>query len=305
MDDYTFALCLTHDVDRLTEGYRGLYYALRNRDPSRLRTLHPQRESYWQFDTIVDLEASLGVRSSFNVLVEKDLFAELPPREWVKPRNWLLYRGRYDVQSPAVADTVRQLDAGGWEVGLHGSYDSYRDTDRLRYEKGVVESVVDHEIRGGRQHYLNLDVPETWHRHADVGLGYDTTLGASQSYGFDHGYGVRRPFDDFLVFPLTLMDIALPDVSNNPERAWRECERLLAEARDNGAVMTVDWHQRCFSETAFPYYGRLYRALVERALEMGAWVGPPGDLYEYLQEDAETLERLTTTEDGPSPSLQS
>ena len=303
--DHEFALCLTHDVDRTTEGYRGLYYALRDRDPSRLRTALPGQNSYWQFDTIMDLEASLGVRSAFYFLVERDLFGELPAREWLSPRNWLLYGGRYDVHSSAVADTIRQLDDGGWEVGLHGSYGSYRDTERLRYEKAVVESVVGHEVTGGRQHYLNLDAPETWHRHAEVGLDYDTTLGASGEYGFDHGYGVLRPFDDFVVFPLTLMDIALPDVSGNPERAWRECERLLEEAREHRAVMTVDWHQRCFSETAFPFCGRLYRTLVERAQEMGAWVGPPGDLYEFLQTNPETLERLSATVDAPESSSRS
>ncbi|MFD1514291.1 polysaccharide deacetylase family protein [Halomarina rubra] len=294
LGEYEFALCLTHDVDRTREGLRGLYYGARDRDISRFASVLPGRNTYWQFDTIMNLEASLGVRSAFYFLVEKDLFTDFPVREWLRPNNWVLYRGRYDVNSDAVADTVRQLDDGGWEVGVHGSYRSFADLKRFRYEKSVVEAIVGHEIVGGRQHYLNLSIPETWQHHAEVGLRYDTTLGSSTGYGFDHGYGLVRPFDGFVVFPLTLMDITLPNVSNDYDHAWRECERLLEEARENDAVMTVDWHQRCFSDIAFPRYGELYRRIIERALEMGAWVGPPGELYRTLSDDPELLDALTS-----------
>jgi len=303
LDDATFALCLTHDVDRTAEGMRGLYYAVRDRDPSRLRTVLPGRNSYWQFDRIRSIEESLGVRSAFYFLVEKELFREFPVRDWFVPNNWVLYRGRYDVTADPMAETIRSLDEDGWEIGLHGSYGSYTDLSRLRYEKSVLEGVVGHEVRGGRQHYLNLDVPATWNHHVAAGLEYDTTLGAARDYGFEHGYGLQTPVDSLLVFPLTLMDISLPNVSRNPARAWAECETLLEEARDNTAVMTVDWHQRYFSETAFPHYGQLYRTLIERAQEMGAWVGPPCELVDSLRDSPGSVEQLMTSPDGATPTM--
>jgi hypothetical protein len=63
--------------------------------------------------------------------------------------------------------------------------------------------------------------------------------------------------------------------------AWDACEGLLGEAAANDAVMTVLWHPRLVGED-FPGYRELYRRLIERALEMDAWVGPPRDLYERL-----------------------
>jgi hypothetical protein len=56
--------------------------------------------------------------------------------------------------------------------------------------------------------------------------------------------------------------------------------------------MTVLWHIRYFSEAEFPGYRRLYERLIERALEMGAWVGPLGDLYRHLH-STDALDEVT------------
>lgn len=283
LDDHEFALCLTHDVDRVYKTYQGLYYGVFERDLTQLRSVLSRENPYWQFDRIIDIEENLGVRSAFNFLVEKRLFDDKPPYEWLSPNNWMRYTGRYDVRSPDIAAVIARLDEGGWEIGLHGSYDSYWDKDRLRYEKSMIESVLGERVFGGRQHHLNLSIPETWQYHAAIGLRYDTTLGSNDSYGFQHGYGPRYPFDDeFVVFPMTIMDVTLPDVSANPDRVWRECEGILQEAREHDAVITINWHQRSFSEPDFPGLGSLYGRLIDRALEMGGWVGPPGDLYERI-----------------------
>lgn len=292
-----FALCLTHDVDRPYKTYQSLYYALTERSAYHLRTAFPGVNPYWQFEEIMALEDDLGVRSAFYFLCEQHLFRDRPVRDWVRPVAWKRYLGRYSIDAPEITAVIRKLDADGWEVGLHGSYESYRDPERLRAEKAAVETALGDELLGGRQHYLNL-AEETWRYHRDIGLRYDCTPGSSSEYGFQHGYDPLHPFDDaFVVFPLTLMENALPMISTRFEWAWSECERLLEEARENGAVMTLLWHPRCFNETEFPNHRRLYRRIIERALEMGAWVGPPGELYDTLDHpDSERPAR-----DGNSP----
>jgi len=278
--DASFALCLTHDVDRPYKTYQSLFYGLTGPSRYHLRTLVSGENPYWQFDAVRTLEAELGVRSAFYFLDEQRLFRDRPVRDWLDPANWRRYLGRYSLSDPAITRVVRDLDAGGWEVGLHGSYESYRDVGRLGAEKAHVERLVGHGVIGGRQHYLNLDVPETWRIHRRLGLHYDASLGSSETVGFEFGYLPFRPFDDeFVVFPLSIMDNALPD---SFEPAWRVCEETLAEAAEHGAVMTVLWHPRVFAEREFPGYRRLYRRLVERAQALGAWVGPPAALYERI-----------------------
>jgi len=281
-DGKEFALLLTHDVDRPYKTYQSLYYALTDAENRgyHLSTLLPGVNPYWQFERVMEMEADLGVRSAFYFLTEQRLF-DRPPREWATMEGWQLYAGRYSLDDPDVERVVDDLAAGGWEVGLHGSYESPRDPDRLRAEKRVVEAVLGEGIVGGRQHYLNLAVPETWEHYRDMGLRYDASLGSSDRYGFQHGYGVKRPFgDEFVVFPLTMMEQSIPDPGEDFDAAWAACESVLQEAVENDAVMTVLWHPRHFSEDEFPGYARVYRRLVERALELDAWVGPPAEFYD-------------------------
>jgi hypothetical protein len=283
LEEHSFALCLTHDVDRPYKTYQSPYYALTERDPAHLATVLPGRNTYWQFDDLRALEESLGVRSAFYFLDEQHLLRDRPPRDWIDPGNWKRYMGRYSLSDPAIVDLIEDLDRGEWEIGLHGSYESYRDPERLKAEKDRLESILGREVTGGRQHYLNLDAPDTWRYHRDAGLRYDASLGSSSTYGFQYGDSIHRPFgDEFVVFPLTIMEVALPDPGDHFERAWRECRSVLEEAREREAVMTVLWHPRFFSERDFPGFRELYRRIVEHALDAGAWVGPPGDLYDEL-----------------------
>ncbi|KAB1189958.1 hypothetical protein GJR96_17435 [Haloferax sp. MBLA0076] len=292
-----FALLLTHDVDRPYKTYQSLFYATRERPAYHLRTLLSRENPYWQFEDIVELERELGVRSSFYFLDEPSLLRTGSLTDLLDPANWIEHFGRYDITSDELVDLVQDLDAGGWEVGMHGSFRSCEDIDRLDTEKRELESILGHEILGGRQHHLKLG-DSTWEFHREIGLTYDASPGSSTDVGFQHGYQPFRPFDDeFVVFPLTLMEVALPDPGVSFDAAWAECERLLVEAEANDAVMTVLWHPRYFNEDEFPGYRRLYRQLVEWALERGAWVGPVADYYRAFLEVAEpTHGNVVTTE---------
>ena len=278
-DDAAFALCLSHDVDRPYKTYQSLYYALTDRDPRHLIDLLPGRNPYWTFERVMDIESSHGVRSSWYFLDEQSLFGDRPTADLADPSAWRLYAGRYSLSDEAVRDVIRTLDRNGWEVGLHGSFESYRDAAMLATEKSRIEEILGHGILGGRQHYLNCERPDTWIRQRAVGLRYDATPGSRDTYGFRDRYEPFRPFDDaFVVFPVTLMEQTLPDPETEWNRAWNVCESLLREARENEAAMSVLWHPRYFSDD-YAGYERLYRRLIERALDMGAWVGPLGDLY--------------------------
>ncbi len=301
-EGHPFALCLTHDVDRpYKSAAQALYYAVVERRPGHLRSLFTDENPYWQFEEIAELEAAFGVRSAFYFLSEPHLLFERPAREWPSPGNWVQHLGRYDVLRDDLAAAIRRLDEGGWEVGLHGSTATARDRERMATEKRRVESVLGHPVVGGRQHYLELSIPETWRHQSALGMRYDASLGSATDYGFEYGYGLRRPFDDeFVVFPLTLMEQTLPDPGTDFERAWGVIESLLAEAAEHDAVMTVLWHPRYFNEAEFPGYRRLYRRLLARAVEADAWIGPPADLYERLDHDGAPSTSPGAPRPGPS-----
>ena len=284
--DWEFMLCLTHDVDRVRKTYQCLYYALIERDPSHLEPLLRGENPYWQFDSILALERDLGVRSSFYFLNEKSLLEDKGICDWIRPKAWSLY-SYYNLTSKDVVDVLRRIEDAGWEVGLQGSYDSFREPDRLEQEKEVLDELTDGPVVGGRQHYLNMEFPNTWRTQRRVGLQYDSTLGSGTEFGFDYGYEVYHPFGgEFTVFPLTMMDQAVMASGDNVDDIKASCERVLQEAADNAAVMTIDWHQRTFDPNDFPGYGDVYEFVVHRALELGAWVGPVAEAYDHLIGDS-------------------
>lgn len=303
MDDYEFGLCLTHDVDRPYKDVQSLFYAATEGDLSHLSSLKPGNNPWWQFETITELESSFGVRSAFYFLSEQHLFRERSVDKWLDSTYWIEHVSRYDPGSPAVADVIQRLDDGGWEVGVHGSLGTHEDPDRLAAEKDVIEEVLGHEVVGGRQHHLRLDVPNSWEHHVDVGLSYDASLGSNSRVGFQHGSDLLRPFDDdFVVFPLTVMDTALMNVATDIADARARLDRLLERARDRNAVMTAVWHPRNFSRADYPGQRDLYRHLIAEAQQMGAWVGAPATLYDKLPtEDAQPEQR---TEPHRAPSEQ-
>lgn len=280
--DHPFALCLTHDVDRPYKTVQAPYKALRERNGEHLRQLVSDASPYWQFEDIMAIESAFGVRSSFYFLEEKRLH-DLPPHRWLRPRNWLRFTGYYRIHDPDITAIMRELASGGWEVGIHGSFESARDPERFAAEKQAIERALGEEVVGGRQHFLNLDRPASWRMHRDRGLAYDASLGSSTEYGFLHGYDVKRPFDDdFLVFPLTIMEVALVQGAASIEAAKAEIDRLLEEAARHGAIMTVLWHVRLFNAEEFPGYQELYRYLLERASAANAWIGPIRDAHRAI-----------------------
>lgn len=282
-DDKPFALCLTHDIDRPYKQWQAPYYLLIDRDHHHIKDLHPNINSWWQFDRIQRIEENLGVRSAFYFLQEPHLLLDRSPVEWTKLRHWIEFLGRYEISDPNIINVIKELDEGGWEIGVHGSIGSHTSADRLYREKHRIEDLINQSVIGIRQHNLKFERPETWRCQQAAGLKYDTSLGSASTVGFKYGYNPIRPFDDeFMAFPTTIMDKALDHVTDSIEDAWAICESLLAEAREHGAVMTILWHLRNFCKRDYPGFADLYRRLIDRALEMDAWVGPPNQLYTQI-----------------------
>jgi hypothetical protein len=290
--DGDFALCLTHDVDT---PFKLFYNILYHGDIGFKR--NPLREfkewifgqPFHQFDDVMELEDKYGVRSAFNFLNEQSIIKD---RKFLEVRSLGdLYKlfshyHQYDITDERIRKVIQELKTGDWEIGLHGSYETKNDKNRLEYEVSILEELAGEELKGGRQHYWRLDIPSTWNFYQDVGLSYDTSLGSGNEFGFHWGYGARRPFEDkFVVFPTTIMDDALLNDIDSLSEGKQTCSNLLIEASENNSIMTVDWHLSRFNQQKWPNHTPLYEHLIQTALDMDAWVGPPGDLYEVL--DAE------------------
>ena len=106
---------------------------------------------------------------------------------WFSPDTWKLYYGRYKIDDLKIIEIIKKLDRNNWEIGVHGSYDSYKSLKKLEEEKVVLEKILNKKIDGISQHYTNLIIPETWEYHDKIGLKYDSSLGFVDSIGFRRG----------------------------------------------------------------------------------------------------------------------
>lgn len=272
------SVCLSHDVDRVTKTFQYATHFLRHLAHGDLRAASyqvrslAQRGHYWMFERVMEVEEALGVRSTFFFLNET-----YPFRPW-RLASWRLALGYYDLFDAEIQAVIRRLDARGWEIGLHGSYLSYKDTELLKREKADLERIVGHEVGGIRQHYLNLD-PSTWSRQAEAGFLYDASFGYTDDVGFkENRFQPFRPLPDrkFYVIPLAIMDGCVL----RKAAPLDEARRVIDQAEAHEACLVLNWHQERFSEKEFPGWLNLYVELVQECRRRGAQFSTIG---QYLQ----------------------
>ena len=262
-------VCLTHDVDRVRKTYQYVTKTLKALTKGRfgkawymLWQMSVKQSPYWGFDVVREIEEQHGVKSTFFFLEES---AKV---QWLKPKSYKIALGRYHVNEPEVAAVMRELDAAGWEIGLHGSYYSYDNPELLKREKAAVESVLGHEIIGIRQHYLNWN-EKTWRYQQEAGFKYDSTWGFTRAIGFkEEKVKPFHPIDggDFCEIPLTIMDSCFASTKDR----WERLEEIIAEIDKQNAVLVINFHTNNFDEVEFPEYKSNYVRLIETLQVRGA-----------------------------------
>jgi len=280
-----FSVCLTHDVDKVYKSYQYITHfirSLRKKDFRRSR-YHLfsifKSNPYWNFDRIIKIENKFFVKSTFFFLNESIKF------NIFKVDNWKLSVGNYRVDRyPKLREMICWLDRNGWEIGLHGSYNSFIDISLLRKEKTCLEKIIGHEIIGIRQHYLKLN-DNTWKIQENAGFKYDASFGFTQKVGFrdDKIY----PFSPhrvnnykFIVFPLAIMDLPLMNIANY----WDVFLEIIKLAQKNEGLLVINWHQRVFNEVEFPNYSKTYIRIIEECKKRNARFYTLGEYYKKLTE---------------------
>lgn len=276
----TFRTMLTHDVDTPFEHlFKPAWKIVRSFGADIIRRRSParafgrasrwfdvrhrgglRRDPFNTFDTIMDISESHGLKSAFYFLAGQDSSMD----------------GDYALTHPAIADLMRRIYDRGHEIGYHGSYSTYRDSDRTAREASALKEAagrlrIEQAAWGGRQHYLRWSAPATWRNYADAGLDYDTTLSYADHAGFR--CGTCHPFPVFDVeqgrvlnlveYPLTVMECSVLDerYMNQPrDEALRYMLKLKQACRKHGGVFTLLWHNSRFVDGAEV---ELYRLVLE------------------------------------------
>mgnify|MGYP001822850495 CR=1 FL=1 len=191
-------LRVSHDVDairkttpiRLKQSAMRAAVAVRRRSaPGRsVDALHFVfgRQDWWMIDEVLRLEYEHGVRSTFNVFAD--------PRR-LSPRRWLLDPA-YRLGSPDGARLLKSLTDGDVRIGLHPSFDSWTDGDRITDQKAHLERCLGRPVRSVRQHWLRFSWEHTWSAQSAAGLEIDSTLMFNDRSGFRNSAAIEwRPWN--------------------------------------------------------------------------------------------------------------
>jgi hypothetical protein len=283
-----FAVCLTHDIDNAVRqsavgavrkvAAAGVALAKGQRRTSGRRAndamglLRGNSASpYWLMDPMAKSEAAHGYRSTFFVL---------PHTQRTVSEGAQRVR-RYDVRHPDVQQLLSRLNAGGWELGLHTSFDAHEDREGVSRDWNLLRAEVPTgvEIAGARSHYLRLQMPETLRQEEEAGIPYDATMGWWTGWGFRSGSAMPyQPFDltSGRAMSLWELELHLMDVSVPIDDYVSLLGVLLDRVRDVGGCASVLLHPSpCADLTA-----RQYLQLYDRVLDVidgyqDAWVSTP------------------------------
>lgn len=199
------------------------------------------------------------------------------------------FDGGYDPAAASVRKCVDFLTESGHEIGFHPSYYTLNNLSKLQAEKTRFERAITSSaggaIKGGRQHYLRFQVPDTWRQWAEIKMSYDSTLGYADHEGFR--CGTCHPFTVFdfeqdqelplVEIPLIVMEETLRSYrSMNIDEAHQRIIQLAKVCRSVGGTFTLLWHNTSLFGT-WSEWGERYPIIVQ---ELAALANLPSDLSE-------------------------
>ena len=113
-------------------------------------------------------------------------------------RTGTLYDRTVNPRSEAFKNVFDVLKNNNAIIGLHPSYDSAFEKNRLKMECDLISEKNGEQVKISRQHFLRFDIRNTPNLLIERGIGLDATMGFASSPGFRAGTSIS--FFIFLIF---------------------------------------------------------------------------------------------------------
>jgi hypothetical protein len=196
-----------------------------------------------EFDTFSEL---LKIKKEYNVTT---LFFFLIGDYTTFDKNISSSNNKFKSLIKSVADYAN--------IGLHPSYFTLKNIEKLKKEKLRLETILNTPITFSRQHYLRLSIPETYQNLIDLDIEQDYSMGYARTVGFrastctpfyfyDLDFEIQTPLK---IFPFAFMDVTLKDYMNlSPEQSLQKILELKQAVKSvNGTFISL-FHNETLSE---------------------------------------------------------
>jgi hypothetical protein len=159
------------------------------------------------------------------------------------------------------------------EIGLHPSYHTVENPQLLQKELENLEDLLKTQITRSRQHFLRLNLPDTYQNLIENDIIDDYTMGFAALPGFRAGICDTYRFYDLeldvetklRLHPFAVMDGTLRDyLQLTPRDAIEKIRRLIKEVKKvNGTFISL-WHNESLSDQKrWKGWRQVYEALLE------------------------------------------
>ena len=162
--------------------------------------------------------------------------------------------GDYLIDEQPIKNLIDKIDKCGHGIGIHFSYDTYKNYNKIKDELIEFDSVISSREKKSRQHYLRWCSISTPLLLDQAGIKNDFTVGFSDHVGFRSGTCFKYRLYDLVtrrilnIFetPLIVMDVSLYSEKymniSSQNQIIDLLEQLLKECKHYNGIFSAVWH---------------------------------------------------------------
>ncbi len=159
------------------------------------------------------------------------------------------------------------------EVGLHPSFTSYAEPERLAMEVQRLSSVLNREVNQSRFHFLHMGLPHSYQRLVELDITDDYTMGYALQPGFRAGTSRAFRFFDMendtptnlIVHPFTLMDGTMRDyLALDVSHSFEMAKQLVDEVKKvNGTFCYITHNETLGGQKRWQGWPEMYEKIIK------------------------------------------
>lgn len=267
---HEYDVAISHDIDEIFQLFplknlirtiaadivyrKSILLALRSLSTFFGALFNRTKDPFYTFDYLMDVSDRYDLNSEFYFI----------------PGEKGEFDFRYNIHSKRLKKIITSILKRGHIVGIHPSYNTFKNANQLKKELTRLAEVANKEISCGRQHFLRFSVPETWQNWEKLGLQKDSSVGFIDHIGFKTGICCKHQVFDLVQrktlglinHPLTVMEVALKRDEISPEKFKDEIVQLAkVTAMYNGDFMLL-WHNNNLHNFYWKDIGAKYEEII-------------------------------------------
>jgi hypothetical protein len=163
--------------------------------------------------------------------------------------------------------------ANGYTVGIHPSWQSGDEEAVLMEEVDELEGITGSPVKYSRQHYIRINLPQTYRRLLDLGIEKDFSMGYGSSNGFRASIASSFYWYDLqaekqttlMLFPFCFMDSnSFYEDQLTPKAAFAELMKYYRNIKLVNGLMVTIWHNHFFgTDPMFAGWKEVYEVFLK------------------------------------------